>query len=835
MVILAVITLNTVLNYVQESRAEDSLAALRQMAVATSRVRRDGGDTRVERAALVPGDIVLLEAGDTVPADGRIIEASRLQVAEAALTGESVPVDKEADADPAPDAPLGERTTALFMNTEVTRGRAIMVVTGTGMATQMGTIAGLLHQAGAEKTPLQRRIDALARTLTLIALVVVGIVFALGLVRGQSWSELLITAVSLAVATIPEGLTAVVAFTLAMGATKLAERGAIIKQLSAVETLGSTSQIATDKTGTLTLNEMTVRRVVSDGRRFTVTGEGYGTDGRILTADGDPPPERLGSAFLAMALCNDATVRDGTLVGDPTDGALAVLAEKGGVDVAGARAEMPRLAEVPFDAEYKFQATVHDRDGAILLCAKGAPVAILARSARILGANGERILDDADRAAIRERVEGLAREGLRTLLIAGRRLATLPEEPDGLFDAVADLTVYALVGIVDPPRPEAAEAIRIAQEAGITVHMITGDHLVTAAAIADQLGIGGRAVLGQELDALDDAALTEQAEDLGVLARVTPEHKIRAVRALQRRGHVVAMTGDGVNDAPALKQADIGVAMGITGTDVSKGAARMILTDDNFATIVEAVRQGRGIYDNIVKFVRFQLTTSWGFVVIFLTAGVTGIAGGAPFTALQILWVNIIMDGPPALALGVDPTEKDVMRRPPRPAAEPLLTRSRLLRILYGAVVMAAGTLAVFVWGDRVFPGASAQTVATVAFTTFVLFQVFNLINVRSERSAFSPQTFTNPAIWVALVVVVVLQVLVVQTEFLQGLFGVVDLTSAQWAFALAVGSSIFWIEEIRKLLTRARARRRGAVPRPSTGRRREAGPGITRRAAPFG
>ncbi|MCR5980657.1 HAD-IC family P-type ATPase [Gordonia jinghuaiqii] len=811
-VILAVITFNTILNYVQETRAEESLRALQNMSVALSRVRRDGREHQVDRTELVPGDVVLLEAGDAVPADGRVVEAVRLQVAESALTGESHPVDKTVDDLDDPGLPIGDRTNMLFMNTEVTRGRATMVVTGTGMSTQIGTIASLLGRAGTDKTPLQRRIDQLATLLTGIAIVVVVIVFILGLLRGESWSDLLLTAVSLAVATIPEGLTAVVAFTLALGASRLAKRGAIVKQLAAVETLGSTTQIATDKTGTLTLNEMTVRALVAAGRRHRVTGEGYSTDGKILTDTEDALPD-FHRAFLAMALCNDASVNEGVLVGDPTEGALVVLAEKGGIDVAGARANYPRLGEVPFDSAYKFMATFHESSdpaaGEKFRCyAKGAPDVLLSRATRVRGADGDRPITDADRDGIRTAIDALAHQGLRTLMIAGTTLPRLPSD-SGLFDAVADLSVYAVVGILDPPRPEARAAIKTARDAGIGVHMITGDHLATASAICGDLGIVGEAISGTELDNLDDAELSSRAASFGVLARVAPEHKIRYVEALQAGGEVVAMTGDGVNDAPALKQADIGIAMGITGTDVSKGAAEMILTDDNFATIISAVRDGRGIYANIVKFVKFQLTTAWGFVLIFLTAGVAGIAGGAPFTALQILWVNIIMDGPPALALGVDPTDPDTMKQKPRSPSERLLTTDRILRILFLGVVMTVGTIGTIVFADDVFPDSASDPLfaTTLGFTTFVFYQVFNLLNVRSERgSVFSLQTFTNQAIWISLVAVIVLQVAVVNVGFLQDLFDTTGLTAAQWAWAVGVASSVLVVEEVRKAIVRAMA-----------------------------
>lgn len=827
-VILVVIALNTTLNYVQEQRAENSLEALRSTAVSVATVRRDGVAVDVPRTELVPGDVVLLEAGDTVPADGRLLKAVRLQVAEAALTGESQPVNKSAAVLSDPQLPVADRTNMLYMDTDVSRGRAELLVTGTGMNTQIGRIAHLLGSTAEEKTTLQRSIDQLARLLTYVALIVVAVVFILGLLRGDSWEDLFLTAVSLAVATIPEGLTAVVAFTLAMGASRLAARGAIIKQLSAVETLGSTSQICTDKTGTLTLNEMTVRSLyTASGRMFRVSGSGYSTEGAVLSADGRPAPA-LSVAFLGFALCNDASVRDGVLTGDPTEGALVVLAEKGGIDAEGARASHPRIAEVPFDSDYKFMATFNRRpadeeaghgpgpDHDVFCYAKGAPGVLLERSRFIATADGRRPLLPEDRRRISDEVTALAERGLRTMAVAGRPVdEPLPEDPDELRDSVADLTLYAVAGIMDPPRSEAAEAIARAHEAGISVHMITGDHLITASAIARDLGIGGEAVSGADLDRLDEVQLQRRAPGYGVLARVSPEHKIRMVRALQADGAVVAMTGDGVNDAPALKRADIGIAMGITGTDVSKGAAKMILTDDNFATIVAAVQEGRGIYDNIIKFVRFQLTTAWGFVLIFLAAAAFSLAGGAPFTALQILWVNIIMDGPPALALGVDPADRGLMKRPPRPAREPLLTGRRILQILTMGLVMAAGTCTVLYLAPQMYPESAGDPLfaTTLAFTTFVFYQVFNLLNVRSANgSVFAWQTFTNRAIWVSLAGVIVLQLLVVQLGVLQGLFDTTDLTSGQWFLAIAVGSTVLWISEIRKAVSRFRERSRAAV-----------------------
>lgn len=836
-VILVVVVFNAVLNLVQERRAENSLQALEDMTITRARVRRDGRVVQVDAEHLVPGDVVLLEAGDVVPADGRLLEAAGLEVQEAALTGESAPVGKAVAPVSDPGAAVGDRHGMVFMTTEVTRGRGVLVVTATGMGTEIGRVADLLSTAGGEDTPLQRQIAQLATLLTVVAGAVVVVAFVLGLVRGTPVSELFLTAVSLAVATIPEGLTAVVAFTLAMGAQRLARRGAIVKDLSSVETLGATSHIGTDKTGTLTLNQMTARELYAGEQRYEITGEGYATEGD-LRPTGDGPAPDLTAALAAMALCGDAVVRDGELVGDPTEGALVVLAAKGGVDVDALRRGWPRAAEMPFDSDRKYMATVHRWDaapaddatagalrhglpegaGGARLLVKGAPDVVLSRASHVVTSGGPAPLDDERRRGLERLNADIGSRGLRVMAVAQRdldgdeteRVTGSAGDLDAFDGEVSGLTLLALVGIVDPPRPEVRDAIAQARRAGISVHMVTGDHLRTASAIAADLGIEGEAVSGAELDRVDDADLARRAPGTGVLARVSPEHKIRMVDALRADGSVVAMTGDGVNDAPALQQADIGVAMGITGTEVSKGAASMILTDDNFATIVAAVREGRGIYDNVVKFVRFQIGTAWGFVLIFLAAGVLGLAGGAPFTALQILWVNIIMDGPPAMALGLDRVEDDAMSRPPRPVHARILDRGRIARILFSAAIMATGTLLVLALTPGAEPALGAATPAgTLAFTTFVLFQVFNLLNVRSrEGSVFSRHTLTNRVLWIALACILVLQVLVVHLPALQGIFDTTALTAGQWATAVAVASSLLWAEELRKAVTRARHRR---------------------------
>ncbi|WP_055695257.1 cation-translocating P-type ATPase, partial [Streptomyces prasinopilosus] len=625
----------------------------------------------------------------------------------------------------------------------------------------------------------------------------------------------------------PEGLPAVVAFTLAMGTGRMAKKGAIVKKLASVETLGSTTQICTDKTGTLTLNQMTAREMLLAGRRLTLSGEGYSTEGRIRTTDGQPLPQTLDHALTAMALCTDAVIRDGEVVGDPTEGALVVLAEKGGVDVSGLRQEKPRRLEIPFDSDYKFMATFHDwtddSGRAVVRCfVKGAPDVLADRADRLVGEEGTLPFDDVARRRFDEGNASLAEQGMRVMALGTEDFPAdgfrAPRDPKELLDRIV---LTALVGIVDPPRPEARTAIAECIDAGIRVRMITGDHAVTAGAIARELGIPGAAVTGAELDRIDDeTTLAERLDEVGVVARVSPEHKIRIVRALQDRGDVVAMTGDGVNDAPALRKADIGVAMGITGTEVTKEAGTMVLTDDNFATIVSAVREGRGIYGNIVKFTRFQVSTALGFVATFLIASLTGLAGGAPFTALQILFVNLVMDGPPAMSLGVDPADPDAMKRPPRAAGERILGKRRLARILLASAVMAAGTLAVLVWAPGPEPELGEATVAgTMAFVTFVFFQVFNLLNVRHDtRSVFSRETLQNSSAFIATAAVIALLVIIVETDALHGFFTTTDLTPGQWLVCAAVGSAILWTGEVLKTVLRARARRARVAAR--SGRR---------------
>ncbi|MCX9156408.1 cation-translocating P-type ATPase [Niveibacterium sp. 24ML] len=792
-VIAVVVLLNASLGFFQEHRAEAALSALKNMLAPTARVRRDADVRVIDAAALVPGDILLLEAGDRVPADARVLLARSAELAEAALTGESHPLAKHADAvDEA--AALAERANMVFMNTVVTRGRLEAVVTATGMATEMGRLAGLLAATAEGATPLQQQLDRLGKRLALIAGGVVALMFVFGLLRGDPLLATALTAIALAVAAIPEGLPAVVTVTLALGMHRMARRNAIVKKLAGVETLGCTTVICSDKTGTLTLNQMTARALYCNGQRHAVTGEGYGAEGQ-LEGGGD-----LRSLLLPAVLCVDASIRQGLLIGDPTEGALLALAAKAGLDCEQSRERWPRIAEIPFDSARKYMATFHRDGDHVLLHVKGAPDVVLALASHHLMQGLALPIDAELRAAYAAENEALAGQALRVLALASRRIPAAQFDPAGdLLPWVSGLSLHALVGIIDPPRAEARTAIATCRAAGIDVKMITGDHRITAAAIARELGLQGEAHEGRELDGLDQAAVVALVEKSAVLARVSPEHKMRIVEALQAKGHVVAMTGDGVNDAPALKTADIGVAMGITGTEVTKEAATLVLTDDNFASIVRAVEEGRTIYDNIVKFVRFQLSTNIGAILTVLAAPFLGFA--TPFTAIQILWVNIIMDGPPAMTLGVEPARPGIMHERPRDKAAAILSVPRLWRIgLYGTT-MAVGTLGVYAWAMNTGDVTKAMT---LAFTTFVLFQFFNIFNARAEHgSAFNSQFFSNGKLWLALFAVLALQVVVVHWGPAQVVFDTVALSWAEWGLAVAVASSTLLLEEARKLLQR--------------------------------
>ncbi len=797
-VILIVVVFNALLGFWQEHRAEATLAALKEMLPPLARVRRNGQVQEIPASLLAPGDIVLLEAGDRVPADGRLIVAISMEIDESALTGESHPGGKSADEILASETPLAERINMAYMNTMVTRGRGEMLVTGTGMATEMGRLSGMLAEAEPGPTPLLVQIDGLGRRLALIAGAVIVLIFALGMLRGEPLVQTVLTSIALAVAAIPEGLPAVVTVTLSLGMHRMAQHRAIVKKLAAVETLGCTTVICSDKTGTLTMNQMTARAAVFRGRKFSVSGEGYGTTGEITTEDGGETPD-LSPLLCPAILANDSRLRDGQLIGDPTEGALLALAGKGGIDADYMRAHNPRIAEIPFDSAHKFQASFHHDGDLVRLYVKGALDVLLARATLQSGAEDEDALDARYWQSENERLAGQA---MRVLALAAKTIPAHEFDPAGDLQAhVQGLTLLGLVGIIDPPRPEARDAIALCKRAGIQVKMITGDHRITAAAIARELGLSGDVMEGRELDEMDARTLAERIDQIAVFARVTPEHKVRIVQALKADEHVVAMTGDGVNDAPALKNADIGVAMGIIGTEVTKEAATMVLIDDNFATIVRAVKEGRTIYDNIVKFVRFQLSTNMGAISAVLGASLLGWA--TPFTAIQILWINIIMDGPPAMSLGVEPARHGIMDEPPRQPNARILTSSRLGRLFVYGLTMAAGTLGLFWYAQ---PQGEAYAL-TLAFTTFVLFQFFNLFNARAEHgSAFNRHFFHNRWLWLSLGSMFSLQALVVHWGPAQAIFRTTDLALIDWGLAGLAASSVLLLDEGRKLAARLMA-----------------------------
>jgi Ca2+-transporting ATPase len=814
LLLIALTLFNAFLALRQEGKAEASVAALQKMLIVKSKVRRDGQMIELPAEQIVPGDIVLLEAGDRVPADGRIIKAATLEIAESALTGESAPVPKEVAAVTKVETPLGDRVDMAYMNTEVTRGAGEILVTATGMGTEVGHISGLLQTTKVEQTPLTKQLNRLTNQIVIIALVALFLYLLIGYFRnGQQINSLLLAGVAFAIASIPTALPAVVTYLLASGTTALASVGAIVKRLRSVETLGATSAINSDKTGTLTLNQMTAVEMAVVGQRYTITGSGYGTEGGIKRVGG-LPSANLEPFLLPMALAADAVARDGALVGDPTEGALVVLAAKGGIDAMTTRETYPRVATLPFDAAYKLMATFHhmqDESGhEVIRCfVKGAPDQLLARASMSVDAEGQLVaLED-----VRERYlgynESLGKRGLRVMALARKDFDPASFNPDAdLLPLIDGLTLLALVGIVDPPRPEAKAAIAKAREAGIQVRMITGDHAVTAAAIAEQLGIPGRAISGAEFAALSDAEAQRQIPEIGVIARVAPEDKVRLVNILKKNGNVVAMTGDGVNDAPALKTADIGVAMGITGTDVSKEAAVMILTDDNFATIIRAVENGRVLYENLMKYIRFQMGTLFAWILTFLGAAIFNILGGVPMGPLQVLLIKFSIVIFLAIGLGLGNPRPEVMQEKPRNAGEqimptPLAVSLGVSGLIRAASVLVAIVIALNVWGNST---AVAQTMALLTFSMACIF--FALESNDQLRSVFSQQTLESSRLIRMIGWSLLLLFVVVYMDFLHRLLGTADLTLWHWVVAIALGSLVLWTSEIEKIFRRRAAAR---------------------------
>ena len=788
------------LGFVQEYRAERAMEALRNMAAPQAKVLRAGQERGVPARELVPGDVVLLRAGDRVPADARLLEAVNLQIDEAALTGESSPVTKHTRKLDDAALAVGDRKNVAFGGTAVTYGRGRALVVATGMQTELGQIARMLQTIDTAKTPLQHSLDRVGRALARAAFAVVAVIVVLGLIRGQPLLEMVLFGIALAVAVVPEALPAVVTISLALGVQRMAKRNALMRRLPAVETLGSTSVICSDKTGTLTRDEMTVRRAVVAGRVVDVDGAGYAPAGGFRS-DGNvvPAPEPLRRLARAAALCSDArVVKEGnawTVQGDPTEGALVTLAAKAGEEWTALEASWPRVDEIPFTSEAKRMTTLHRGREGLIAFGKGAPEVIVESCARVATEAGDVVLDAAAREWVLGQARALADQALRVLAVAEKPSA------QGREDAGREMTLLGLVGMMDPPRVEVAEAVARCASAGIRPVMITGDHPATARAVARELGIlkEGRVVTGVELDALDERALRDGIEQMEVFARVSPAHKLRVVQALQEHGHVVAMTGDGVNDAPALKKADIGIAMGITGTDVSKEAAAMMLTDDNFASIVSAVEEGRGIFANIKKYLTYLLSSNLGEILVMAGAALLGMP--LPLSAVQILYVNLASDGLPALALAVDPPEDDLMRRRPRDPSASLFSRPVVALILIGGAWSALVNLGVFAWARR--SGRELPEAMSMTFMTLVLIQFVKAYNFRSDRRSVFHRPFANRWLNLAIAWELLLLLALLYVPTLERAFGTFPLTGVDWLVIGLGALSVMPVLELVKWLER--------------------------------
>ena len=810
-VILLLTLLNAVLGLNQEGKAAAAVAALAKMMIVKARVRRDGALAQLAAEELVPGDVVAIEAGDVVPADGRLLAAATLEIAESALTGESLPVSKGVEAVPDGAAALGDRTDMVYMNTNVTRGTGELVVTSTGMSTEVGHISGMLQGQDESKSPLTIQLEKLTKQLVTIAGLALVASVAINMARGQDFKEVFTVAVAFAIAAIPTGLPAVVTTILSRGTRLLAEANAIVKRLRATETLGATSAICSDKTGTLTLNQMTAVELTIPGRRYTVSGGGYSTEGTITHVYGEPEVPLEQFALPLVLACDAVLTATGEMIGDPTEGALVVLGAKAGLDVDATRERYPRVAELPFDTAYKLMATFHrmpDEAGReVVRCfIKGAPDQLLARASTHLDPALEPAPADEDFKARYLAENGrLAAQGLRVMATARKDFDAAGFDPDAdLLEQLQGLTLMALVGIVDPPRAAAKAAIATAHDAGIQVRMITGDHVITAEAIARKLGIRGRAISGAEFAGLSKDEAVAQIDDIGVIARVTPEQKVRLVDILKSKGHVVGMTGDGVNDAPALKQSDIGIAMGITGTEVSKEAAAMILTDDNFATIVKAVELGRGLYDNLVKYIRFQMGVLAGMIVTFLGASILNIVTGIPFLPLQTLWVNFTTQVFQSVGLGYGQPSTGLMKRRPRKPDKAILTRADTRWFVIAGLVMAAATLAVIAGTEHSHDEALART---MGLTTFSLANLFFSFTARDHlRSVFNLGDWNDRTFLTATLMSLAAIVFATELRFFQRILDTQELSGNQWLICIGAALSIVVTSEIRKVMLRRRA-----------------------------
>ena len=787
-VILGIVVLNAVLGITQERKASDALAALKSMAAPKAKVLRDGKVDLISSKELVPGDLVILEAGDYVPADLLLTESVNLKIDESALTGESVAVEKALGL-VGEDAAIGDRTNSAFMSTIVTYGRGKGIVTGTGMSTEIGKIATMLNETEEGKTPLQEKLSSFGKLLGIVCIVVCIIIFILGLLRGEELLEVFMTAISLAVAAIPEGLPAVVTVVLAMGVTRMVSRHAIMKNLGAVETLGSTTVICTDKTGTLTQNKMTVLKVYDGLDEWQVSGTGYSFNGDI-SSDKSKPLSTIDSLLKAAVLCNDAKIKDEEVIGDPTEGALVVLAAKGGLDQSEMNTAYPRLQEFPFDSDRKLMSTKHLVNDNYIMFTKGAPDVALSRSSKILIDGKVRDITQEDRNRILNQNKIYAEQALRVLAYTYKVI----DESTDILDEEKDLIFIGLSCMIDPPREEAKEAVKLCKKAGIRVVMITGDHITTASAIAMKLGIienKDQTLEGAKINDYSEEDFRNKVKNTNVFARVSPEHKVRIVETVKSNGDIVAMTGDGVNDAPALKRADIGIAMGITGTDVSKEAADMILTDDNFASIVDAVEEGRIIYSNIRKFVGFLLSCNIGEILIIFIAMLSGWA--VPLVPIQLLWINLITDSFPAFALGLEAGEKDIMKLKPRNPSEPIVDKTMKIALAFQSVGLTLAVLVSyrlgFAMAGDIAPDLQLTVARTFSFTTLIIGEMLRAYSAKSEHvSLFKLKVFGNKYLNYSVAGAIVLLFVVVYVPFLQPIFSTAALNISQLAVALGLG-----------------------------------------------
>jgi len=803
-VIAGVLILNAAIGFIQETRAEKAMEALIQMAAPKARVRRDGSIKQIAAREIVPGDILLLETGDKVPADARLIEVSNLKVNEATLTGESMPVDKRTEA-LGESVPVAERKNMVYMGTIITYGRTTAMVVRTGMSTEIGTIAAAMQEIKPERTPLQRSVSKLSQYIIIILLAILGLLVAVGILRGLGWLEMFLLAVAAAVSAIPEGLPAVVTVVLAMGLRIMARRNAIIRRLVAVETLGSAAVICSDKTGTLTLNQMTVRRMYVDGQWIEVTGEGYEPWGELRRNGHKVNMQNEQALTLHLrigALCNDSLLTCEhdfcTIYGDPTEGALVVAAAKTGIDKEKLEKAFPRLDEIPFQSEKQYMATLHPQDGGgRVVYVKGAAERLLSLSKHLVKGDEIAPLEEDDVQAIMQANNIMAGDAMRVIATA---YLDLPSEVKELKDddVRGNLIFVGLAGMIDPPREEAKEAVRLCKQAGIKVVMITGDHKITAESIAHELDLPpGRAVTGTELQEMTEEELFQQVEDISVFARIEPLHKLRIVNALKSHDYVVAMTGDGVNDAPALKAANIGIAMGITGTDVAREASDMVLTDDNFASVVAAVDEGRAIFNRLRNVIFFLLSTNIGELLALILCIL--FIGKAPLLAVEILWVNLATDTTVAIPLGLEPKFGDELKQPPRHPKVGLVFPGLLLRIGFLAILMSTGIFLIFNWAQT---RMSLEEARTLAFCSMVAFEWFRAFNARSdEYTVVKLGIFRNRWLLLTISAAIILQLAVVYIPFLQVAFGTVPLGIDKWGIAILAGGSLFVVEEMRKVL----------------------------------